>query len=58
MEDLPLENQNYARRVSLEAQRAAMMDALNLHVKRSEDLAAVIAQIDRDLDQLGPEVPT
>ena len=58
MEQPAIETSNDPRLLSLQAQRSSMMEALDLHVKRSEDLASVIAEIDRDIKALTQEVTT
>ncbi len=49
MENSAIENRMLQLRASLEAQRAALVAQLDMHVSRSEDLAAKVAEIDREL---------
>jgi hypothetical protein len=52
MGDSVLEPEAAARSASLEAQRAALVAQLEMHISRSEDLAAKVAEIDRELEGL------
>jgi len=49
MDSPAIENQKKVQLVALEAQRAALMAAMDLHVRRSEELAALIEAIDEEL---------
>jgi hypothetical protein len=51
MGDSDIDPQTQALIVSLEAQRAALVAAMEMHVKRSEELAAQVEEIDIDLDR-------
>jgi len=51
--DLPdIENQKKVQLVALTAQRTALLAAMDLHVRRSEEIALSVQSIDLEIDQL------
>jgi hypothetical protein len=58
MEEHDIENQKVQQLVALTAQRTALLAAMDMHIRRSEEVALQVQLIDQEIEQLTQEVPT